>query len=561
MERSTPSSRQVRGWAGASPAPRAPGLGALVLALSLAGCADDGSAPYRPAAVDPGPAPAAGLPSLPRLTRSQYGHAIRDLFGDAVVVPSALEPDVLLDGSLALGAAESALSRRGVEQYERAAYAIATQAMEPGAARDLLVPCAPAGPDDAACAETALVPLARRAWRREVTSAEATALAGLATNAGTVLGDFYDGLEYGIAFILQAPAFLYRPSLGDPGGTGALDGYALAARLSFFLWDTIPDPALLDAAAAGTLVTDAGLSAEVDRMLADPRAEDGLRAFVTDWLGLGQLSDLSKDPMVFLAAGPDLGPAMREETLRFVVHHVRDLEAPFPDLLRSRETFVDRRLAALYEVPAPSMDGFGPVTLPEGGERRGLLGQASILSIWAHPTSSSPTLRGRFVREVLLCQEVPPPPVAVDTAIPEPSPEARTLRERLTAHRESPVCASCHAMLDPIGLGLERFDGIGHFRRMEAGAVIDPTGELDGEPFADAAELGDAIARHPALPGCFARRVLRYATGRVEDDRRDLGTLRALDLAFWESGYRVNALVRAIVLSPAFRQAEPGGGT
>lgn len=543
-----------------SPSPFLPrAVLAICVALAALSCADDGTVPHRPTGVPAGPSAADGLPSLPRLTRSQYAHAIRDLLGSSIVVPSALEPDVLLDGSLALGAAQSSLSRRGVEQYERAAYAIASQAMEPGPARDLLVPCTPAAAVDFACAETTLAPLARRAWRRELTEIERQELVFVAMYGARVLGDFYDGLEYGLAFILQAPDFLYRPALGDDEGTGALDGYELAARTSFFLWDTIPDAALLDAAASGVLLTDEGLAAEVERMLMDPRAEDGLRAFVTDWLALGQLSDLSKDPMVFLAAGPELGPAMREETLRFVVHHVRDLDAPYPDLFRSRETFVDRRLAALYEVPAPAMEGFGPVTLPEDGERRGLLGQASILSIWAHPTSSSPTLRGRFVRETLLCQAVPPPPVAVDTAIPEPSPEARTLRERLTAHRESPVCASCHALLDPIGLGLERFDGLGHFRRLEAGGVIDPSGELDGVAFADAAELADAIAEHPSLPGCFARRVLRYATGRVEDDERDLGTVRALDAAFWESGYRVDALLRAVVLSPAFRNAQPEG--
>ena len=531
-------------------------LSFFVLALTALGlsCAEDSTLPSRPGVAPPAPSAADGLASLPRLTRSQYAHAIRDLFGAAIVVPAALEPDVLLDGSLALGAAESSLSRRGVEQYERAAYAIASQAMEPGAARDLFVPCTPTAAIDFACAETALAPFARAAWRRPLEPIELRELLFLAAYAGRVLDDFYDGLEYGIAFVLQAPDFLYRPALGDRDGSGALDGYELAARLSFFLWDTIPDAALLASATSGTLTTDDGLAAEVDRMLADPRAEDGLRAFVTDWLALGQLSDLSKDPMVFLAAGPELGPAMREETLRFVVHHVRDLAAPFPELLRSRETFVDRRLAALYEVPAPTMEGFGAVTLPADGERQGLLGQASILSIWAHPTSSSPTLRGRFVREVLLCQEVPPPPVAVDTAIPEPSPEARTLRERLTAHRESPVCASCHSLLDPIGLGLEHFDGLGHFRRMDSGAVIDPTGELDGVAFDDSAGLGDALAEHPGLAGCFTRRVLRYATGRVEDDVRDLGTLRALDDAFWDSGHRVDALLRAVALSPAFRR-------
>ena len=520
------------------------------------------AAPARPRGEPEPPPTSAGVATLPRLTRSQYAHAVRDLFGPEVLVPSALEPDGAIDGSLAVGATETALSRRGVEQYERAAYAIATQAMTAGAARDLLVPCEPAGASDATCARTALAPIARRAWRRELSTEELDALVSVASNAGTALGDFHDGLEFGIATILQSPDFLYRPALGSGGsgadGDRAHDAFELASRLSFFLWDSIPDDTLLDAAASGSLVTDATLAAEVDRMLGDPRAREGLRAFVTDWLGLGVLSDLSKDPMVFLAASPELGPSAREETLRFVEHHVLDRDAPLFDLILSRETFVDRRLAALYEVRAPSADGFGMVTLPEDGERRGLLGQASLLAIWAHPTSSSPTLRGRFVRETLLCQFVPPPPVSVDTAIPEPSPEARTLRDRLTAHRADPTCASCHARLDPIGLGLERFDGIGHFRRLDEGATIDPSGDLDGEGFEDASELAEAVAGHPDFPSCFVSTLYRYATGQPATEA-DFGTLFALESSFATNGYRVRALMRAIVLSSAFRAVRPEG--
>lgn len=532
-------------------------FGVLVVAASLSCAPDEVIAPARPR-VPPSPTGSTGLGSLPRLTRSQYRNAVRDLFGEDVTPLTPLPPDrdPAQAGSMAISLhlAVSALAPSGVADYEDAAYNVAAQAMEPGPARDAIVPCTPATAADALeCAEATLVPLARRAFRREIDDVERRTLVQLATLASQTLGDFYDGLEYAIAFILQSPDFLYRQALGEDG---VLDGYEIAARMSFFLWDGLPDDVLLAAAADGSLLTDEGLNEQVDRMLADPRAERGLRALVYDWLDLEPLYDLSKDEEIFLAARPELGPAMLEETLRFVVHHVRTRHAPFPDLLVSRETFVDRSLAALYEIPAPAREGFGAITLPADGARRGLLGLGSVLSLSSHPTSSSPTLRGRFVRETLLCQEVPSPPAQLDTMIPPPSGEDRTRRERLASHRDVPSCAICHELLDPIGLGIEQFDGLGHFRRFDEGDIIDATGDLDGVFFADAAGLGEALRDHPELPRCFERRVLTYAIGRVDEDG-DIESLRRLDDAFWDSHYDVDALLRAVVLSPAFRTALP----
>ena len=530
-----------------------PLLALLVLALLVPalGCQDP-EPPARPLGPYPTPEAEPASGALARLTRSQYRHAIADLFGETVIVPSALEPDQAFEGSTALGSAAVALSRRGVEQYERAAYAIAEQVMEPGAVRDAVVTCAPSAPGDAECARTALAPLVRRAFRRSVDAAELDAVVAVAVNAGAVLGDFYDGLEYGIATILLSPEFLYRPALGgDAPDGGALTPFELASRLSFFLWDTLPDEALLSAAESGSLEGE-GLASEVDRMLLDDRARQGMRAFVSDWLWLDRLSDLSKDPTIFRAASPELGPAAREETLLFFEHLFLTTEAPLSDMLTSRTTFVNRRLAAIYEVEAPSRDGFGMITLPEDGERRGLLGQVSLLALHAHAVSTSPTLRGRFIRENLLCSSVPAPPVNVNTAIPEPSTEARTLRERLASHREVSFCASCHDRLDPIGLGLEHFDGVGAFRTLDNGTPIDPTGELDGRPFENGRDLAEALARHPDLEPCFVRRVFRYATNRP-DDERDLGVLAELNDALDAGGDRYRALVRAVALSESFR--------
>jgi hypothetical protein len=525
----------------------------LCIVAVLVGCVDDTSVatPREPMGFGD-PVPAVG--GLPRLTSAQYRNAIGELFGPTVLVPTNLEPDLPAEGSVVLGASTHAISPVGVERYEGAAYAIAEQVMAEGDVRDVLVTCAPSAPGDAACATEVMGPLMRRAYRRAVTDAEVQSVVAVAVNAGATLGDFYDGLEYGIAALLMSPDFLYRPALGDdaPNG-GALSSFELASRLSFFLWDTVPDEALLSAAEEERLIG-GDLEAQVDRMLADPRVRQGMRAFVSDWLGLDRLSDLSKDPTIFRAASPELGPAAREETLRFFEHLFLTTEAPLSEMLTSRTTFVNRRLSAIYEIPAPTADGFGMVTLPESDERRGLLGQVSVLALHAHAVSTSPTLRGRFIRETLLCTTVPAPPVNVETSIPEPSTEARTLRERLASHRSVSFCASCHGLLDPIGLGLESYDGIGRHRTLDNDFPIDTTGDLDGRPYADMLELTAALSRHPNLRPCFVRRVFRYATGGP-DDERDLAAIAELLAQFGASGDRYRALLRAIALSPAFSAA------
>ncbi len=529
-------------------------LSAMAIAITLGACAGPDVPPASGRPYEPRPPTEPGLSRLQRLSRAQYVNAIHDLFGDdVVIVASTLEPDTAQEGFFSVGASERALSVRGVEQYERAAYAIADQLTTPERRARLFTACAPVRAEDDACAAMLLEPIARRAWRRPLLAEERTMLADLFRESAVVLGDFWEALEYGIAAILVSPDYLYIPSLPRGEGDPRLDAYALAARLAYFLWSSIPDEALLSAAASGALDDEAGRRAEVARMIADPRARAGMRAFTNEWLQLYLLTDLSKDSTLFVDASPELGPAAREETLRMVDRFVFDLDGDFRDLLTTRETFVDRRLAALYNVRAPAIDGFALVELPDTSPRRGLLGQVSVLAPNAHPVSSSPTLRGRFVRDVLLCETSGAPPVGVDTAIPEPSLEARTLRERLTEHRANAFCASCHRRLDPIGLGLEQFDAVGRLRRLDEGAPIDASGDLDGVPFRDASELAEAMRAHPSLVPCFVERMSRYALGRtLEDDEHD--THYALSLRFAQAGFRVRALMTEIAMSDLFSQ-------
>lgn len=528
----------------------------LVLGLLVA-CGQP-SEPSNTPATPAGPEPSVELaePALRRLTQSEYRQTLADLFGPDLLLPTSLEPDQEEAGLVSIGAATSAISPRGVGQYEDAALLVAEQVTAAGPARDALMPCVPAAAVDEACVGQVLDRLGRRVWRRPLTSEERVRLVALATEAARTLDDFYAGLSMALGTMLQSPSFLYRVELGeaDPDSPGRrrFTGWEMATRLSYLLWNTTPDDALLDAAEAGRLTDPTSLAAEVDRMLADPRARRGFRNYVDELLTLYELEHLSKDPSVFPAMRADLGLAAREETLAAVEALVFDRDDDFRTWLTTTETFVNPTLAMIYAVPAPSLDGFAAAALPDDGPRAGLLGQASVLALHAHPVSSSATRRGEFVREVLLCQEIPPPPANVDTSIPEPSAEAATLRDRVAVHLEDPGCAGCHRLTDPIGLGLENFDGIGAFRTTEAGATIDPSGELDGAPFADARELGRRVALDPAFSRCMAETVYAYAAGRRPGEGED-ALVDWLDRRFAEERHSMRTLLRALATSDTFR--------
>ncbi len=493
---------------------------------------------------------------LKRLTKSQYARAVHDLIGE-VAVPIALEPDTAGEGFLVVGASKTSISALGVDRYESAAYDIATQALKPGPIRARLVPCTPAAKIDDACARKFVASFGRRAFRRPLAADEITRYANLADQAAEKLGDFHAGLEFALAGLLQSPYFLFRVELGEaaPGHAGLrYTSFEMATRLAFFLWNTTPDDELLDAAEKGELVERDGLGRAIDRMLASPKARLGLRNFFSERFGLYQLDDLVKDSQAFPQASADLGPDAREETLRSLEDMVFDRDADFRTMMTSSRTFVNRRLATLYGVPAPTLEGFGATLLPSDGERRGLLGNAAILALYAHSTSSSSTRRGKFIRTVLLCATIPPPPVNVNTAIPPASDKLPTLRDRMQAHMQNPNCASCHKLMDPIGLGLEHFDGLGTFRTSEHGVAIDPSGQLDGVPFANGRELGATVAAHPGFAGCMVRHLYRYAVARVETDGEE-ALLAWLAQTLPSDGFRVLPLLRHIALSDGFRYA------
>ena len=543
--------RSMLGWLGLS----------LVAAVFAGACGSDPPAP--PAKPDYGPRPpmpdTAAQTGAQRLTVPQYGNTIRDIFGKDINVPTAIEADAALDGFVAIGASVSTISPSGVEKYEKAAFAIAQQVIADDAHKAVVLQCKPTGPDDMACAKETVTRLGKKLYRRQLTDAETTRLTNIFMQASAALGGFDRGLEYAIAAMLQSPHFLYRPQVGeaDPAHAGQLryTSLEMASRLSYFLWNSTPDDELLAAAEKGDLVNDAALGAQIERMLASARAHEGLRAFVTDWLKLRELDNLNKDPTLFTYYSPDLGPMVREETLRLFEHLVFELDTDVREIMTTRQTFVNTKLASMYMIASPADEGFNLVEFPENSPRVGLLGHASILALHSHPRATSSTLRGKFIREGLLCDTIPPPPANVNTGLPEPSPTARTLRERMQPHLQDPVCKSCHILLDPIGLGLENFDAIGRYRAKEVGAVIDASGDLDGVKFADARALSKGIHDSPKFAPCIVRKVFSYATGFRPADA-DAATLRTLHWDFRDSGYRMKELLKLVAMSPAFRLAQ-----
>lgn len=526
----------------------------LLAALTAAGCEPE-PAPSTPAVPLRGDAPdvTPPAPALRRLTQAQYVNAVDDLLGEGLVLPNSLEPDTAIDGLYSVGAAATTLSAVGVELYEDAAFELAEQVMaDPDRAADV-IGCDPADDD---CLTTFATTFGRRAWRRALTEDEIARVVTVGDLAATTLADADAGATYALATILQSPYFLYRVELGeedpDDASRRRYTSTEMATRLAFLLWNTTPDDALLDAAEAGDLVTDDGLAREVDRLLADDRAHDGVRAVFDEVFTLYELEDLSKDPLVFTHASPEIGPSAREETL-LGVEAVVFGDEDWRTFFTTRRTYLDPVLASIYNVRSPTREGFAETELPADRGRAGFFGQVSFLALQAHPTATSATLRGQFVREILLCQTIPPPPADVDASIPEADATSPTLRDRLVTHLSDPTCAGCHQLTDPIGLGFENFDGLGMWRLTENDATIDPSGELDGASFADAVALGEVVAAHDQIAPCLADTMYRYATARVVEDGEEALVGWHAD-GFVESGYRVKALLKDIATSPGFRR-------
>lgn len=495
------------------------------------------------------PAHASGPTGLRLLTPTQYRNSVIDVLGP-VAAPAVGQ------WRSSIAAAQGGVASAGVEAYEAAALAVTAELFADPLLRVQVTGCTPSAPNDA-CVAGAIATLGRRAWRRPLTPEESARWLDVADATAAMLGgDPWLGLQHAVAGLLQSPNFLYRVELGEPVDPSdplyiRLDGYALASRLSYLVWNTTPDEQLLTAAAAGELASDAGIAAQVDRLFASPRARDGMIQLFVDMFDLDALLSLQKDAMLLPAFTPTIGPAMREEVVRVIADAVLE-QRDYRTLFTTTSGYVDAELAALYGVAGAFGDEFMPVVLPEG--RGGLLTLAGFLAIHSGEASTSPTKRGLTVRRVLMCQSIPPPPPGVDAMLPEPDGQPMTKRQQLEQHVSDPSCAACHNFTDPIGLALEHFDALGGYRATDKGLIIDPSGLLDGEAFADAVDLGALLGEHELASDCIVRNLYRYATGHIEQFT-EKPAIDLLDAAFLDNDHDLTAAVEALARSEAFRHA------
>jgi hypothetical protein len=504
-----------------------------------------------------------GQAQLRRQTEAQYRNSIRDIFGPTVIIAGRFDPLQRVDGLLAVGAGSASITAAGLERYDGLGRSIALQVVNEEN-RDVLIPCRPATAtaSDADCADKFFTLAGRFLFRRPLTDAERSLYVGIAGDAGDQLGDFYEGLAYSLAGMLVSPKFLFINETTEPDpnnpGMHRLDGFAKAARLSYLLWNTAPDAVLLAAAEADELNTTAGLEQQFERMMASPRAKDGLREFFSDMLHFERFENLEKDPIIYPAFAMQLADDAKEQTLRTISHLLLDDAADYRELFTSRKTFMSGPLGLIYQVPVSDPSGWVAYEFSEDMPWAGIHTQLSFQALFSHPGKSSPTLRGKAVREQLLCQKVPDPPGNVDFSDFNDDAHAvnKTARQRLAVHNVEPACAGCHKIMDPIGLAMEQFDGAGQFRTVENDAVIDTSGVLDGVPFTDAISLGQALHDNPATTSCVASRLYAYATGRsTESSERKW--MAFLQEKFAESGYDISRLIRQIVISDAFYRVKP----
>jgi hypothetical protein len=492
---------------------------------------------------------------LRRLSEQEYRNSIADIFGKDIVVQGMFEPGVRIGGLMAASTAVLSVTPAGFESFSKMADSIAVQVTSEKR-RGKTVSCTPKSakaPDDA-CATSFLSHYGRLLFRRPLTGDELKARVSLAHTMAKSTGDFYTGLRYGLATLVQSPEFLFRKELAGPVAGSkfyTLEPYSRATRMSYLMWDTTPDAELLNAAQSGALNTPEGLAKQTDRLLASPRLDIGMRAFFTDMLELDTFDHVSKDSLLYPKWGGAMASSAREETLRSTINLALHENGDMRDLMTTRKTFINRSLAAIYEVPFMFDGDWMPYEFSPDTGRSGIPTQVSLLSMFSHPGRSSPTERGVALMDIFLCEPTPLPPNNVDFSAVNNASADSTFRERLMAHATNPACASCHTHSDPIGLSLEGFNTIGGRQLTENGKVIDISASLRGKKFKDGTGLGEYLHNDPKFPACLARKLYSYATGMDSEDV-SAANFKTAYKSFTDSGYRMRALIKGLAASPDF---------
>ncbi|MEX2262691.1 MAG: DUF1592 domain-containing protein [Bryobacteraceae bacterium] len=424
--------------------------------------------------------------------------------------------------------------------------------------RQRIFVCQPASPgEEEGCAKRILTTLMRRAYRRPVTDADLRVPLQFYKDARTN-GEFETGIEMALRAVLVSPEFLFRVEQ-DPAGVAPKTAYRvsdleLASRLSFFLWSSIPDDELLDAAVRQELRTPEALERQVRRMLADSRSRALVTNFAEQWLYLRNLASMTPDMRLYPDFDENLRRAFRRETELFFESIMRE-DRSVLDLLRANYTFVNGRLAKHYGIPNVYGSRFRRIDFGRDSVRGGLLRQGSVLTVTSYATRTSPVIRGKWVLDNLLGVPPPPPP-AVVPALRENAGIGKTvsIRERLAEHRDNPACSGCHRLMDPIGFAMENYDAVGRWRAVEDGVRIDASGSLpDGSKFEGVSGLQQALLSRPELfASTFTEKLLTYALGRGVE-YYDSPAVRKVVREARTNDYRFSSMILGIVNSTPFQ--------
>ncbi len=495
-----------------------------------------------------------------RLTHAQYDNTVRDLLGVTDGPSSAFLGDTSVNG-FSNNADQLTVTDRLARDYRRAAERIATDLLADAPRLAEVTGCAP-GSDAEACASTFIDTFGRRAFRRPPTAEEHAAFLEI-YRRGEGLYEAGSASEQGLAFVveafLQSPSFLYRVELSSPPAGAeviALDGWEVAARLSYMMWNSTPDDALLAAAQSGELDATEGIETHARRLLADARAADPVRDFHAQWLHMDRYSNIQKDPDSFPDYDPASPASMAAETMEFFRATILDGHGTYADLMTSRTSYVDATLAEIYGLPGDFDDTPRAVEL-DPTTRSGFLTHPGFLAANAHLVETSPVHRGVFVQRQVLCAEIPDPPPGVDLELPPPDDSIRTTRQRVEHHTSPGQCAPCHEAINAAGFAFEGYDAVGALRDLDNGEPVDTAASWpgpDGETIAvtNAVDLIGQLAESPTAKRCYLTQWFRYASARAEADG-DTCTLDGLHTSMLESDYDVQELLVALTQTVSFR--------
>jgi hypothetical protein len=489
-----------------------------------------------------------------RLTRDQYVNTVRDLIGvPGLMAGSELPEDDVGDNTFVdprTLIVSPDFASNAMNAAEAAAKAAVTNLQA-------LVPCSPTPGAEGACATKFILTFGKRAFRRPLDQVEVAGLTKL-YDSGARNGGYQHGIEMVVRGMLQSPSFLYRVELGQRAGSSGsavkLAPYEVASRLSYLIWNSMPDQVLMDAADNDRLTTGDQIAVQARRMLVDPRAHDTLTGFHQRWLGIDGLADVPKDPMAYPQFDEKLAASMKTGLKMFLDDVLFKGDGRLESLFNSHFAYVDASLAPLYGVPAPAT-AFSRVDV-DPTQRAGIVTDVGLITSHTFADTSSAIHRGKFVREVLLCNTPPDPPADLMVMPPDPKPGVSN-RERLAMHSTAPSCAACHALMDPIGFAYEAYDGLGRFRTADAnGKPFDDSGELTltkdaNGPFKGPIALAARLAGSSDVKSCLIGNVVKFAQG--PDAAGDACVQQKLGAVFEASKHDIKELFVAIARTDGFR--------